>query len=60
MFNSFILPLMLIQYDWNVYKDLIYQHYLIEDRTLEEVRDILAQDFSFKAGSVELSKLNLS
>ena len=48
-----------IQYDWNAYKDLIYEHYLIEERTLEETRDILAQDFSFKPGSVKPSKLNL-
>lgn len=39
-----------IVYDWNAYKDLIYQRYIIEGRTLEETRDILAQDFNFKPG----------
>ena len=37
-------------YDWDAYKDLIYQRYITEGRSLEETREILNRDFSFKPG----------
>lgn len=37
-------------YDWDTYKDIIYQRYITEARSLEETREILFQDFHFKPG----------
>ncbi|RPA89048.1 hypothetical protein L873DRAFT_1895537 [Choiromyces venosus 120613-1] len=35
------------RYNWASFKDLIYQRYIVEGRTLEETRDIISNDFDF-------------
>lgn len=37
---------------WKEHKDVIARLYIKENRTLDEVREIMQQDYNFKASSV--------
>jgi len=39
-----------IMYSWDDHKDTLYHHYIVENKTLQDVMALMQQDYNFTAG----------